>query len=71
MRSWSISITEYGEFAGTRIPVAGGAIWRLDSGDLPYYRWRITSVTYDEPTSLTEPLHTDSNERGMVTADSA
>jgi hypothetical protein len=71
LRPWSIPITEYGEFAGTRMPVAGDAIWGLDSGDLPYYRWRITSVTYDGPTSLTEPLHTDSSERLMVTADSA
>ena len=71
LRPWSIPITEYGEFAETRMPVAGDAIWRLDSGDLPYYRWRITSVTYDAPTSLTEPLHADATQRLMATADLA
>jgi hypothetical protein len=70
LRPWSIPITEYGEFAGTRMPVAGDATWHLDGGDLAYYRWRITSVTYDEPTSLTEPLHADSTQRVMATADS-
>ena len=39
--------------------------------DLPYYRWRITSVTYHGPILSTEPLHTDPTQRVMATADSA
>jgi|SRR5579864_2747809 len=72
LHPWSIPITEYGEFAGIRMPVAGDATWRLEGGDLPYYRWRITSVTYDPPKSLTEPLHhDDADDRVLATADSA
>jgi hypothetical protein len=70
LRPWSIPITEYGDFAGTRMPVAGDAIWRLDGGDLPYYRWRITSLTYDQPILSTEPFHTDATQPATATADS-
>jgi hypothetical protein len=68
LRPWSIPLTEYGEFAGTWMPIAGDAIWGLEGGELPYYRWRITSVTYDDPTSLAEPLHTDATQPVMATA---
>jgi hypothetical protein len=54
------------------MPVAGDAIWRLDGRDLAYYRWRITSVTHDQPASLIEPLHTHANKRvHLATADAA
>ena len=71
LRPWSIPIDAYGEFAGTRMPVAGDAIWRLESGDLPYYRWRITNLTYDQSPSSIESLHAESPERATATAGSS
>lgn len=46
---WSTPITAYGEFAGTRIPVAGEAVYARDSGDYPYIRLRITALEYNQP----------------------
>jgi len=68
LRPWSIPINAYGEFAGTRMPVAGDATWRLENGDLPYYRWRITSLTYDESVSPSEPIHVAASEQVPATA---
>ena len=70
LRPWSIPIDAYGEFAGTRMPVAGDAIWRLESGDLPYYRWRITNLTYDESPSSIDPFRSASSERATATSGS-
>ncbi len=51
LRPWATPLTESDKFAGIKMPGAGEATWHLESGELPYYRWRITSPTYDAPTN--------------------
>jgi hypothetical protein len=38
---------EYGSFHGVRIPTAGEALWKYETGDFPYIRWEITQVSFD------------------------
>jgi hypothetical protein len=44
---WATPFTEYGEANGLRVPLAGRAEWRLDSGLLSYAELRVTRITYD------------------------
>lgn len=44
---FSVSMGEYGTFAGVRIPVAGNGVWRYDEGDFEFIRWRIDDVDFD------------------------
>ncbi len=46
---WSTPISDYGEFGGVRIPVAGEAVYARGEGDIPYIRLRVTAVEYDLP----------------------
>lgn len=46
---WFTPISDYGQFAGVRVPVAGEAIWRYDTGDFSYIRLRVTDLEYDQP----------------------
>lgn len=45
---WSTPISDYGQFAGVRVPVAGEAIWRYETGDFSYIRLRVTDLEYDQ-----------------------
>jgi hypothetical protein len=49
---WSTPISDYGEFAGVRMPVAGQGVWRYEGGDFPYIEVRITELAYDQLSSL-------------------
>jgi hypothetical protein len=46
---WATPVTEYGEFDGIRIPVAGEGVWKLSEGDLTYIRVRLTAIEYNRP----------------------
>ena len=46
---WWTPISEYGEFNGVRIPVAGEGVWEEDWGDFTYVRLRITDIEYNVP----------------------
>lgn len=48
---WSTPLTAWGEFGGIRVPTAGSALWRYDSGDFPYIELRITGIEYDPPSA--------------------
>lgn len=48
---WSTPITAYGTFCGLRLPVAGQAIWHLESGDFTYIDLRVEEITYDSDDS--------------------
>jgi hypothetical protein len=50
LETWSTPAYEYGELAGLRLPVRGGAVWKLAEGDLKYADITITDLEYD-------PLH--------------
>jgi hypothetical protein len=49
VNSWSTPITDYGEFGGVWVPVAGEAVYARESGDFPYIRVRVTALEYDRP----------------------
>ena len=38
---------EFGEPGELRVPVAGEALWRYETGESPYIRWRITRLDLD------------------------
>jgi hypothetical protein len=46
---WSVPITAYGEFDGVRVPTEGTGVWRYETGDYTYIRWRLTTLEYDRP----------------------
>lgn len=46
MRPWSTPLTEWGEFAGIAMPVAGAGRWGDDTNAYDYIRLRVTDVTY-------------------------
>ena len=49
LEHWSTPMTEYGVRAGLNLPVRGQAVWKLASGDLPYWDGEITEVEYNGP----------------------
>jgi hypothetical protein len=48
LKTWSAPITTYGEFDGVRVPVEGAGLWKYETGDFSYIRWRITEVDYNK-----------------------
>jgi hypothetical protein len=46
---WVNRNDEFGEFHGIRVPVLGEALWKYESGDFPYIRWRIAALDFDVP----------------------
>jgi hypothetical protein len=55
LATWSVPITEYGEFAGLRLPVRCKAVWKLADGDLDYIDVRITELQYTAEAGGAEP----------------
>ena len=49
MLPWSTPISDYGEFAGIRVPVQGAGVWRYEQGEFPYIRLRVTDLEYNRP----------------------
>jgi hypothetical protein len=49
LEHWSTPMTEYGVRAGLNLPIRGQAVWKLASGDLPYFDGLITQVEYNGP----------------------
>jgi hypothetical protein len=47
LETWSAPVYEYGELAGLRLPVRGGAVWKLSDGDLKYGDITISNLEYD------------------------
>jgi hypothetical protein len=50
LQPWEVPNSEFGTFAGVRVPVAGEGLWHYDTGDYTYIRWRVIDVGYDRPT---------------------
>jgi hypothetical protein len=46
---WFTPITDYGEFAGIRVPVQGAGVWHYEDGAFPYIRLRVTDLEYNRP----------------------
>jgi len=47
METWETPMTEYGEFSGIKVPIAGSAVWKLADGDFTYIELKVTGVAYD------------------------
>jgi hypothetical protein len=46
---WTGRCGDYREAGGMMVPTESEAVWNLAAGDLPYARFEITDVGYDEP----------------------
>ncbi len=44
LETWAIPVTEWKAIRGIEMPVRGGAVWKLASGDFDYYQWEIVDV---------------------------
>lgn len=51
LQTWATPVTEYGEFNGIRVPVAGEGIWKTPVEDFCYIRLRITALEYNRATT--------------------
>jgi hypothetical protein len=49
LNTWATPMTEYGRFAGLRLPSAGCGVWQLPDGDLTYINIRLTDARYNVP----------------------
>ena len=47
LETWSAPAYEYGELAGLKLPLRGGAVWKLSDGDLKYGDITITALEYN------------------------
>jgi hypothetical protein len=47
LERWEVPAHAWERRSGVLIPVRGSALWKLAAGDLEYYRWEITEVTYN------------------------
>ncbi len=44
LETWVIPVSEWRTVRGIEMPVRGGAVWKLASGDFDYYQWEILDV---------------------------
>ncbi|MCC6616103.1 MAG: hypothetical protein IT320_21715 [Anaerolineae bacterium] len=49
VKPWSTPTTQYGQFDGVRVPVAGQGVWQLEDGDFAYIDVRLNSLAYNVP----------------------
>ena len=56
LQAWSTPVLAYGELAGLRLPVRGGATWNLATGDLDYIDVAITALEFDGPVPCPWPV---------------
>jgi len=50
LETWVIPVTEWQTIRGIAMPVRGGAVWKLASGDFDYYQWEIVDVEVNRTT---------------------
>lgn len=48
-KEWIITLSNYEEFNGIKIPVKGEATWKLEDGDFTWYKLKIYDVEYNLP----------------------
>jgi hypothetical protein len=49
LETWETPMTEYGMLAGLNLPIRGGALWKLSTGDEPYIDVKLTEIEYNVP----------------------
>ena len=47
LERWEVPAVAWERRGGVLMPVRGTAVWKLGAGDLEYYRWEITDVSYN------------------------
>lgn len=45
---WTGHYGRYEEIDGMKVPTEVEAVWNLSSGDLPYARFKVTDLSYDD-----------------------
>jgi uncharacterized protein DUF6544 len=48
LEDWAVTMAEYREFNGIRIPTKAEIVWKLSSGDFSPIKLEVTRVVYDE-----------------------
>lgn len=48
LKPWLITMSEYQEFNGIRIPTEGEVTWKLEEGDFTWYRFRVKEIEYNK-----------------------
>ena len=56
LETWVIPVTDWKSIRGIEMPVRGGAVWKLASGDFDYYQWEILDVEVNRATLWGEDL---------------
>ena len=49
MTTWIIKMSDYKMMNNVTVPTTFEVLWRLEKGDLPYARFRVTKIEYDLP----------------------
>lgn len=47
LETWSISVREYKEFEGLRIPTKGEVTWELETGDFNWFNFEVLDIEYN------------------------
>ena len=50
LETWVIPVTAWSTIRGIEMPVRGGAVWKLASGDFDYYQWEVLDVDTNRTT---------------------
>ncbi|AKL96534.1 hypothetical protein CACET_c30900 [Clostridium aceticum] len=49
LETWSISLRDYKEFEGVRVPSKGEVTWKLGDGDFTWFNFEVTEIQYNKP----------------------
>ncbi|MBL8951567.1 MAG: hypothetical protein JNK82_12370 [Myxococcaceae bacterium] len=52
LQTWVIPARAWRRFDGVEVPSQGDAVWKLPDGDLDYFRWRISHLEHDVPSTF-------------------
>ncbi len=47
--TWLITVDDYKEFEGVKVPTEGGVTWKLKEGDWLWYRFVVEDIEYNRP----------------------
>ena len=47
MESWETPVTDYAEFNGLKLPVAGQGVWAREGGDFAYIELEVTGIVFE------------------------
>lgn len=50
LEDYLVLVEDYKDRGGFKIPTRAEAIWRLDTGDFSYYKFKVTDIEYNKLT---------------------